>query len=127
MRLVFGRICHQTAAFWVHPSYRCVYWRLTFDVILYLQGDVEVMDDEGEFLGVELLKKAETLEEVNLITHRVELHETKKGKVLVIQVVSGVQLNGGARVSVCVCIIYDIYLLRLIYASSSYSRLNIKD
>ena len=46
------------------------------------------MDDESEFLSVELLKTAETLEEVGLITHQVELHDTKKGKVLVLQVVS---------------------------------------
>ena len=46
------------------------------------------MDDESEFLSIEVLKMAETLDEVSLITHQVELHDTKKGKVLVVQVVS---------------------------------------
>jgi hypothetical protein len=67
----------------------------------FLQGSVEVRDGDSEYISIELTRTAETMSEVDLITHQVELHDTTRGKMLVIQVVS-FKLNNFANLSCAV-------------------------
>ena len=95
---------------------------MTLTVLSLFQGSVELRDGDSEYLSIELTKTAGTQTEVDLITQQVEIQDTPRGKVLLIQVVSLMfksTIEGSKRVHYKK---YYYFIRKIIIKQTSYSR-----